>query len=507
MHILNALLVWGILRLLTRSWEQREETPPPPRAAREGACFLGALLWALHPAQVEPVAWITGFNNVLSGFFALGALWLHLRAGRAETTPRAARLLEIAAVASFILALLSKPTAALLPAIIWVLDVCILGRPARRAASSLLPWLIASLVTILAGSRSATDVAPFLVTSLWERPLLVLDAWGHYLAELILPLGLGVDYGHPPAVAMARFLAEPFWLLPCLLAGLAWWQRRRHPIILAAAAIFALATLSTSGIVPYYFHAYSTFADRYLYLAMLGPALVLTWWLRRPKLVNYGMATTVLLLWGLQSSVQVSTWQDSFTLWQHALVVNPNSVEACLNMASALGRVAQPRAAAYFAQRALQLEPNNGKGHMVLGLAMEKEGDRHQAMVEIGQALKLGLNDTNDYNTLGVSLAEDSHNRIAAMAFECAIALDPDDSESYNNLSKVQLTLGLAAEAEKNARRATQLAPDLPEARFNLAHALSLLGRSTEAAAQLKYLLVLDPSNKPARQVLAAMRR
>src|SRR5437899_8893404 len=81
MHLLSVLVVWRILRLLlSRVMREMQHTATsPPLTQVEWAAGGGALLVAIHPVQVEAVAWVTGFKDVLCGFLIYVAIWQYLR--------------------------------------------------------------------------------------------------------------------------------------------------------------------------------------------------------------------------------------------------------------------------------------------------------------------------------------------------------------------------------------------------------------------------------------------
>src|SRR5439155_14552039 len=138
LHVISVLLVYAILRRLLRghSW---------PAAA-------GALFYALHPLQVEAVAWASGMKDVLSGCLSFAAILLYLRAvtpppARAvadadpDIVPRIDPVAYVLALACFALAMLAKSSAMVTPLLLAIIDYAFLRRPPERIARSLAPWL------------------------------------------------------------------------------------------------------------------------------------------------------------------------------------------------------------------------------------------------------------------------------------------------------------------------------------------------------------------------------
>jgi hypothetical protein len=135
-HLLNVLVVWRIVRLLLgRTWrEGHSPAHGPTRGRMEWAACSGALLFAVHPLQVEAVAWVSGFKDVLCGGLSCVAIWQYLwyASGSGEAAPsdqpspdKALRPLGHYGLATgaFVLALLAKPTAVVVPVVAWLLDV------------------------------------------------------------------------------------------------------------------------------------------------------------------------------------------------------------------------------------------------------------------------------------------------------------------------------------------------------------------------------------------------
>jgi protein O-mannosyl-transferase len=152
-HLLSVLVVWRIVRcLLSRTMSEGERTATRPALTRvEWAACGGALLFAVHPIQVEAVAWVTGFKDVLCGFLSCVAIWQYLRyaSGSAEAAPsgkparaKAQRSLGHYWLATvvFVLALLAKPTAVVIPVVVWVLDAWGWPQTWRHRRPALLAW-------------------------------------------------------------------------------------------------------------------------------------------------------------------------------------------------------------------------------------------------------------------------------------------------------------------------------------------------------------------------------
>jgi tetratricopeptide (TPR) repeat protein len=337
LHLANALLVFA---LLTSHFPHEEPAP----ATAIAAAATGALLFALHPVQVEAVAWASGAKDLLGVTFSLLSLWHYLRFARADSRRRRRRrrraLHYTLALLLLVLAMLSKPSAMVVPAIAAALDSFVLRRPLRQVLRSALPLLAAVLpfavVARLVQSTSQVDPTP-----IWAGPLLAGFSLAFYLLKLIVPARLAFDYGWRPALLLEQRWFYAAWLIPAVLAAVLWLYRRRAPALVAAALVFVIALAPVLGLVPFQFQAYSNVADHYLYLSMFGVALAAAWLMRsippqrrRAVLV---VAGAILLALSVRSALQVGVWRDDQTLETHILSVNPNSFSAYANLASGRG--------------------------------------------------------------------------------------------------------------------------------------------------------------------------
>jgi len=346
-HVVSVLVVYAILKRVTgKSW---------PAAA-------GAALFAIHPVQIEPVGWISGMKDVLAGCLGLISVWQYLLfasnnnctivdARLGETSAPRSSEMKCAAAAStrsssalahyaiatiaFILAMLAKPSAVVVPLVVFALDRFLSRRPIRSTALALLPWFLLVIPIIFEG-RIAQPAPRTQAIAIGLRPLIAADALAFYLYKLFFPLRLGIIYDHTPQAALAYHWAYFTWIAPVVVAAALWIFRRRFSWLIAAVAVFWLAVLPVLGLVPFDFQAYSTVADHYLYLAMLGPALALAMALLniRKRGAIVAIATILLLLAG-RAFIQTWTWRDSISLFSHAVAVNPHACGTYNNLAEA----------------------------------------------------------------------------------------------------------------------------------------------------------------------------
>lgn len=321
----------------------------------DAAALVGALLWALHPVQVESVGWTSGLKDVMAGGFALTSLWCYTRFAQDGRRSQWAW-----ALVALQCAMLSKPSAMMVPVLAGVIDWVLVRRPLRAVVPSagLLMLSAVPLMIVAALSQPAIHEER---TELWQRPLVMGDAYAFYLAKLAWPYPQAFDYGRSPSYVLAQASVRWVWAVPVAVVVAAWAARRRAPELFAGALLMFAALLPVSGLKPFDFQQYSTVGDHYLYVALIGPALVAGWLVRvageaKPVIVA---ASVVLAALGVRSVVQAGHWTDAAGMLEHVIAVNPRSFGSYNNLGSAnwsVGRV--PEALAAW-EKAIALKPTN----------------------------------------------------------------------------------------------------------------------------------------------------
>ena len=296
------------------------------------AAAVGALLFALHPVQVESVAWAAGMKDVLYGLFALVALWQYVVAVQSSSSaPRAKIMTHFAlATASFVWAILCKPSAMVVPALAVVIHIAVLRGGWRAALKWTAAWWPITLAAMVV-ARMAQQVSDGIAAPLWARPLVATDALAFYAGKLLLPLKLCIDYGRSPAVAQDGGWIYWTWLIPAGIAAMLYWRPRRE--LIAAALLTTICVAPVLGLATFMFQFYSTVSDHYLYLALLGPALAVAYLVAKREHYGRPIAIGLVALLAVQSFYQQRVWRDDESLFTHTLQTNPNSFVAYSNLA------------------------------------------------------------------------------------------------------------------------------------------------------------------------------
>ena len=217
------------------------------------------------------------------------------------------------------------------PALACAIDLLILRRSIRQTAKwTALWWPIA--ITSMVIARIAQPVFVNTSAPLWLRPFVAMDALAFYFYKIVWPWTLCLDYGRTPTVAQDHGWLYLTWIVPLAIAAVLFWRPRRE--LLAGAMLLAICVAPVLGLTPFLFQFYSTVSDHYVYLAMIGPALALAWFLTRFP-ARAPIAIAVLALLAVRSFAQSAYWEDDQAVFDHTMAANPNSFLACNNLGGA----------------------------------------------------------------------------------------------------------------------------------------------------------------------------
>lgn len=470
LHIACGILVFLILLQLTGD---------------ELAAGYGALVFCLHPVQVESVAWISESRGLLAACLSLLSIHSYLKFATSAkttissdrvTTSRMPRRHYVMATLFFAMALLAKPTAVAVPLILAVIDWKLLGRHWKRSATALSGWVILAVIfAVVTKSEQSTSTMAF-IPPVWARPLIAGDALSFYLLKLTVPSGLTFDYGRTPARVMESLWIYFAWTIPVAVFLIVRF-RIRHAVAEAALLIFLAGLLPVLGFVAFAFQDISTVADRYLYLSMLGAALAVAAMISRIRLSNMVPGTSVcLLVLAILSIRQLSFWHDNSALYLRGLEVNPRSFVSCNNLGNQLLKKNQLREAAEMFNRAIAIKPSNATAHYNLGLSRARSGQPQPAISEFRDAIAIR-------QTRGMEVKVE-------MYFDLAASLE---------------RVGQLDDAEIQYRNALEVAPELTRARLGLGNVYHAKGDIDSAVTQFRMALKTQPDSVTAKIRLADM--
>jgi protein O-mannosyl-transferase len=504
-HILASLVVFTLLRRLV---------------ANTTAALLGAMLFALHPMQVETVAWASGFKDVLCGLLIWTAVWQYLRFSSAQS-PRAARISYALATAAFILAMLAKPTAMVTPLLALAIDRLVVARPLRRALLSLAPWfaLAAGCAVLTAINQPPLELTPQVKPLL--RPLIATDALACYLYKLLVPLGLTIDHGRRPDVVVAHGYLWFTWLAPLSVAALIYIVPRgvkksdcsRAAVILVAAIVPLICLGPVLGLKPFDFQTYSTVAEHYVYPAMVGPALLAAALVVKPlcrpaaRRSVLATATILLVLLAALSHLQTYYWKDNLTLFTHVLEVNPRSFAAHNSLAAMWVETGRPDLALEHARRAIELRSDYAVYYLTFANALAARNDLAGAAAALRKALALAPDDPAVQSNMVGVLARAGDLTGAERHARRALELDPNNAQAHLNLGTLYFQTDHADDARRELETAVKLDPDSVIAHTNLGFVLMSVGQTSQAESHFLAALKINPKYADAQRGLQELRQ
>jgi protein O-mannosyl-transferase len=493
LHIGCAVLVLTILRFL-----------------RIPGAELAAIIFALHPVNVESVAWISERKNTLSGVFALAATLWYLKFDESRIRGGYALALGL-----FLLGLLSKTAIVTLPlawlVILWWKRGTISW---RRNVVPAIPFLFlsaaAGLMTRWVESGNIGYKARDLDFSLVERCLIAGRAFWFQLGKVLWPLNLMFMYPR------WEINAGVWWqyLFPLAVVALLlilWSLQRWSRGPLAGVLIYIVLLLPTLGLLNQYFFIYSFVSDHWQYLACLGiitpcasGIVLLTAQFKRWQ--TWLEPATTLVLGGV---LFVLTWQQSRmytdieTLYRTTIARNPACWMAQVNLGNILYRADRIPEAMRLFKQALASKP--AVAHYSLGNAFVETGRTSEAIDEYKQALQVDPDYAEAHNNLGNALFLAGRTSEAIDQYTQALRIHPNFAEAHNNLGNALLQAGRASEAIDHFKQALRMNPNSASSHNNLGAALGQMGRIPEAVEQVKAALRINPNDTDARNNLAKL--
>ena len=505
-HAANAVLLFLLLMYAT---------------GRVGPSLLVAALFALHPINVESVAWVAERKNVLCTFFFFGALAAYCWYAR---KPDWRRYLTFASL--FAMALMSKPMAITLPFVLLLLDYWPLGRiqggpagerpipqtPLFKLLAEKLPLLVlsaASAVVTIQAQRAGGAVRSIAQFSLGIRLENAVAAYATYLWKMIWPSRLAPLYPHPgDSLAVWQVAISALVLLAVTSAVL----RFRSKRYLLTGWLWFLGTLvPVIGLVQVGDQA---MADRYAYIPLIGIFVMIAWGatdLADSRHIGLSARmippACVLLALAFATHRQLGYWSSNYDLWTHALAVTDRNFIAQNNLGGALLLLGKPDEAHSHFQAAAELNPNDPMSRSNLGAYLQEHGKLSEAMEQYHRTIQL----TSDagllaatYANLGTAYRNLEEDEKARDSYDQALRLNPNQSNAYLGLGQLLEKQSQLDNAIQNYSKSVELRPT-DKGFMLLGHALESAGRRPEALAAYQAALKLSPDLPEAQRAVAAL--
>jgi len=494
MHGASAVLLWQVLRKL-----------------RVPGAWLGAALWALHPVQVESVAWISEMKNTESGVFFLLAILFFLRWQRSGLPGGWNYGLALVFSA---LAMASKSSTVILPLVLWLCAWWMEGRwqwrHGVRVAPIFLMSFVASALTMWTPAVGGGGNPQWVQT--WpERWAGAGDAVWFYLGKLVWPHPLIIIYPRWQIDASDWISYVP--LLVGIIVLIVFWLNREswsRPWFFAF-GYFLAALLPVLGLVEMSFTRYSLVADHFQYLASMGPlALAGAGIVRLANVVIPGkslqasiLSAGVLLLLGFLSWQQAGFYENEETLWSYTLAHNPNCWIGHNNLGMVLEKKGWTGDAIDQYQKALKIKPGYADAYNNLGNVLTQDGQLDDAIEQYQKALTITPNIAAIHHNFGMALYKKGQINEAIVQYQKALEINPSYADALYNLGDIFLQKGQMDEALVECQNAVKLDPTLADAHNSLGVVLFKKGRVNEAITQFQEAVRLKPDFSEAQNNLA----
>jgi tetratricopeptide (TPR) repeat protein len=468
-----------------------------------------AALFAVHPLNVESVAWVAERKSLLCTLFFLLALWAY---GWYVRKPGIGRYLGVALL--FALGLMAKPMVITLPFVLLLLDYWPLQRIGKTSKlfAEKIPLFVMSaasaLITVYAQHRGgALGIAVALPLNL--RIKNAVYSYLAYIVKGIWPSHLAVFYPHPEnSLSMWKLLAAVAVLLA--ISALVW-HFRRNKYLLVGWLWYLGTMVPVIGIVQV---GRQAMADRYAYIPFIGLFVVVIWLVadlfavvRVSRLAAIAITVAILFGYAAASYIQIGYWKNSITLFGHALQVTTGNGIAEDNFGAALMDLNRPDLALPHFEAAVQLIPQLATAHYNLATVLHRQNQLDAAMHEYQLALTLTADPAEAaqaHNNLGVLLTQKNQPVAAISEFSAAIAANPDEQNSYLGRGSIEYQKHNLDAALADFSRATQIAPS-PVAYFWLGRVLEDKGDLQAAALAYQSALQIAPGMSEVRTRLDAL--
>jgi len=491
-HVLNTLLLFHVLRRMTGKME---------RSAWVAAFF------AVHPLQVEAVAWVTQRKDMLSGFFWMLTIWAYVRYVSAPAgLSRWGRYGVV--ILMFGLGLMSKPMGVTLPFVLLLLDFW----PLKRAN---LRWKEKNK-----WGRLIFEKTPLLMLSIICGVLILRNQGSHlhhnsvgtaignmlvsyatYLVKTIFPHHLAVHYPHPGSDLPLWQLAGSVLILALISFWVVRWARRR-PFYFVGWCWFVGTLVPVVGLNDI------ARADRFTYLPLVGICIMAVWGaaemrygacgvrsdkVKKRRMAPVVVAGVILAAFMIGSMLQLRHWKNSVTLFERVCRViknrllvhfNPYSPKAYDDMGVSLVHKGRINDGIEFYRRALQINPNYWNARFNLADALVEANRMDEAIPHYVQGLSLNPDHAHAHRNFGTVLASRNQLDEAIRHYQVALQLAPDDAKTHYNLGSCLMQQGKLDQARAHLEAAVNLQPDPATAEFARRALDKLRARRTHPAPQ-----------------------
>ncbi|MEI6378241.1 MAG: hypothetical protein WCO55_01145 [Candidatus Falkowbacteria bacterium] len=434
LHCLNILLVFWLTKKLFR---------------RQLPALWAAALFAVWPTQVEAVAWISARSTLIASGFLLACLLSYI-----YYLDRKAVRFYFLALLFFVLALLSKSVAAIIPLLLWLLDYWKGRKFSWRMIAEKIPYLALAIVfgLVAIAARKSIGTLTFSVYNWTDRIVLILYAASVQAYKALLPFGLHTYYQHP-----ADNHDHLYWwvylaaLLPLLGGWLVYLNRQRRWLVFGA-IWFALNIILSIQLAPYITIAG---ADRYNYLALLAIVWLIAFFAGCKHWSYQAVLATCLMGLALASWNLSYVWQSEIDLWQNVINNDPLAGTAYMSRGSAKNALGDPLGGIDDLDIAIVLSPNLVEAYNIKGVIEMQALHRYDwAARDFNQAVRLRPDSPVYFYNRGLAMTYLNSLKQAIADYSQAVRLESSGKNNPSFLASANYSLAVALKITKNNKDA-----------------------------------------------------
>ena len=448
-HILNALLIWAVLKKL-----------------KIPGSWLAALIFAVHPVNVESVAWITERKNLLPMGFFLASILAYL-----EFDENSRRRFYILSLIAFFVALLSKTSIIMLPLVLLGLIWWQRGKINVKDLMRSVPFFILSAlmggITVWFQYHNAIGSTIVRDDGFLSRLAVAGSAVWFYLYKALVPINLSFVYPRWDIAQLSLIRFLPLLCLTGLISAFFYYRHTWGKPFLIGLGFFIVMLFPVLGFFNIYFMKYSLVADHWQYTAIIG-VIALAVALISQKCKNWRInyrrtaitaAIAVVCVLSILSWNRAGTLAQSETLWKDTIRKNPGCWMAYDILGSDLAQKGQWQAAMEHFRKALELRPDYPKAHSNLANVLYDRGQVTEAFSHFEEALRINPDAAEVHYNYGTALAEQGGLEQAIQHYDKAIHLRPDFMQVHYNLGSLYARAGNFQQAIRHFTEVLRIDP------------------------------------------------
>ena len=525
-HTLNTLLLFMVFYLMTRQlWK----------------CFFVAALFALHPINIESVAWIAERKNLLFTTFWMSTMLAYIFYAKRPSIPRYLLLLF-----SLALGLLAKPYIAVLPCVLLLMDYWPMERMKwtyslntntnnhdsesfsnttflKTSTIGLIlekiPLLLMSFAAIRVSMLILHDHSQVLGSVINPLSIRIENAFVSYvvyLYKMIWPVKLAVFYPFPDSIPLWQSIGAFIFLI--VVTGFFLFHAKTKPYLIIGWLWFLGVLFPTIGLIQV--SLWPALADRFAYVPFIGIFIILAWGIpeflcnwhyKKPILFVSAACVIIILFFGTR--IQLGHWTDTYTLFNRAIAVTKNNAFAYNVVADELASKGDDKSAEKYFLAALAIKPDDTDALKGLGQLAFLTGDYDNALHYYQRALKISPSDAEilkrtgkTYYNLGLLSSKQGKLNEALDNYKMAISMNPQDDNAYKSLADLLFSQGDMIQALKNYSEALQITPDDATTHYNIGVILYHQKKIKAAQDHFYQAVQIDKSYEKARIALTMTR-